>query len=159
MEYAAYFYIRRHLAWLEFQSLGMGLGHQSIYTTGNHIELLVAQSNFIICTCRVSAHSLSIQYTHLPIYRHVCSIGAIGNITMMVIGNLIGFCLGVDGMWAVLPKLTTFQGRVQLIALILDIYWATSSGLRTVLASSCCLFAFANVMYESDKRKLRNLYQ
>jgi D-alanyl-lipoteichoic acid acyltransferase DltB (MBOAT superfamily) len=31
-------------------------------------------------------------------YRHVCAIAAAGNILMMMVANLIGFCVGLDGI-------------------------------------------------------------
>ena len=39
-----------------------------------------------------------LQYGAEPWYRHVCAIGAVLNILMMMVANLIGFVIGVDGI-------------------------------------------------------------
>jgi D-alanyl-lipoteichoic acid acyltransferase DltB (MBOAT superfamily) len=31
-------------------------------------------------------------------YRHICAVGAVGNILMMMAANLVGFCVGLDGL-------------------------------------------------------------
>jgi D-alanyl-lipoteichoic acid acyltransferase DltB (MBOAT superfamily) len=35
---------------------------------------------------------------HLTEYRMLCGIGGVGNILMMMIANLVGFAVGVDGL-------------------------------------------------------------
>ncbi|ODQ77348.1 hypothetical protein BABINDRAFT_163605 [Babjeviella inositovora NRRL Y-12698] len=72
-------------------------------------------------------------------FRHVCAVGAVINIWMMMMANLFGFCLGKDGMVKLLQEM--FQ---------------TFDGLVFFAVSSACLFVGAQVMFElreSEKRK------
>ncbi|KAK3828402.1 MAG: putative glycerol transporter [Benniella sp.] len=74
-----------------------------------------------------------------PYYRHLCALGAVGNILMMMIANLVGFCIGLDGVKHMLWDLfSSFQG------------WMTMLG--------CCgaLFVAAQVQFEvreAEKRR------
>ena len=72
-------------------------------------------------------------------YRHLCACGAVVNIWMMMLANLFGFCLGKDGMVALLQDmLTTFDGLVFFVC------------------SSACLFIASQVMFElreSERRR------
>lgn len=72
-------------------------------------------------------------------YRHVCALGAVVNIWMMMLANLFGFCLGKDGMVKLLSDmLTTFDGLV------------------FFLCSTVCLFIASQVMFElreSERRR------
>ncbi|KAF9916877.1 glycerol transporter [Lobosporangium transversale] len=46
-----------------------------------------------------------------PYYRHLCAVGAVSNIMLMMIANLVGFCIGVDGMKIMLHDLfSTLHG-------------------------------------------------
>jgi D-alanyl-lipoteichoic acid acyltransferase DltB (MBOAT superfamily) len=40
----------------------------------------------------------SVQHENRWWYRHVCALGAVGNILMMMAANLVGFVVGVDGI-------------------------------------------------------------
>ncbi|KAI7903660.1 MBOAT, membrane-bound O-acyltransferase family-domain-containing protein [Cokeromyces recurvatus] len=59
-------------------------------------------------------------------YRFVCGIGAVCNIGMMMIANLVGFCLGVDGMKTMLKQIfnNSMDGFVFLISVIFCLYTA-----------------------------------
>lgn len=35
---------------------------------------------------------------HPTLYRMVCAVGSVGNVLMMMVANLIGFAIGIDGM-------------------------------------------------------------
>lgn len=37
-------------------------------------------------------------YNHKNAYRLICGIGAVGNILMMMVANLVGFAVGLDGI-------------------------------------------------------------
>lgn len=77
------------------------------------------------------------------IYRHMCALGGVLNVWMMMIANLIGFCTGLDGMTDMLHDM--FQ---------------TSAGLKYVIISSCCLFVGIQAMFEfreTEKRRGVNL--
>jgi hypothetical protein len=47
---------------------------------------------------RRNADDVLSQYGHLWWYRHVCAIGGVFNVLMMMTANLIGFVVGVDGI-------------------------------------------------------------
>ncbi|KAI8381506.1 MBOAT-domain-containing protein [Radiomyces spectabilis] len=79
------------------------------------------------------------KFGHKPYYRFVCGIGAVGNILMMMIANLIGFCVGLDGMKDMLTHI--FQ---------------TMDGMQFLLSVSVCLFIAVQIMFEireSEKRR------
>lgn len=78
-----------------------------------------------------------------PIYRHLCAVGAVANIWMMMIANLIGFCVHLDGMSKMLHDLV-----------------ATAEGLKYIIVSTICLFVGAQAMFEfreSEKRRGINM--
>jgi D-alanyl-lipoteichoic acid acyltransferase DltB (MBOAT superfamily) len=57
--------------------------------------------------------SLFDQYGHTKWYRHVCALGAVLNILLMMIANLVGFVIGVDGVRYMLQQLTaSWQGEL-----------------------------------------------
>ncbi|KAM9936813.1 hypothetical protein OXX80_003656 [Metschnikowia pulcherrima] len=78
------------------------------------------------------------KYNKKPWYRHLCAVGAVINIWMMMIANLYGFCLGNDGTAALLRALVS-----------------TSSGLTYFVLSSCALFVGAQVMFEMREAEKR----
>ncbi|EAA64928.1 hypothetical protein AN2096.2 [Aspergillus nidulans FGSC A4] len=50
-------------------------------------------------------------------YRVICGIGAVGNVLMMMIANLVGFALGLDGIKGLLSELLgSYAGLVYLIS-------------------------------------------
>lgn len=50
-------------------------------------------------------------------YRILCGIGAVGNVLMMMIANLVGFAVGIDGLNGLVEGiLNTFGGRVFFLA-------------------------------------------
>lgn len=70
-------------------------------------------------------------------YRHLCALGAVVNIWMMMIANLFGFCLGKDGTIGLLTEMFT-----------------SVSGLEFFTLSSLALFSGVQVMFEL--RELEN---
>jgi D-alanyl-lipoteichoic acid acyltransferase DltB (MBOAT superfamily) len=73
-----------------------------------------------------------------PIFRHICAIGGVANIWMMMIANLVGFAVGVDGITQMLHDMLT-----------------TADGLKYVIFSSCCLFIGVQAMFEFRQREYR----
>lgn len=72
-------------------------------------------------------------------YRHVCAIGAVLNIWMMMIANLFGFCLGKEGTIGLLHEM-----------------FSTIRGFEFFALSLIALFSAAQVMFElreAEKRK------
>ncbi|KAI8993660.1 MBOAT, membrane-bound O-acyltransferase family-domain-containing protein [Pilobolus umbonatus] len=79
------------------------------------------------------------KYGHKPYYRFVCGAGGVCNILMMMIANLIGFSVGLDGVKEMLTKI-----------------FLTSGGLSFLMSVSVCLFIAVQVMFEireSEKRR------
>lgn len=71
-------------------------------------------------------------------YRVLCGVGSVGNILMMMVANLVGFALGLDGLNDLLASLTgSYLGLAYLI--------------------SCCvvLFVGVQVMFEIREGELR----
>ncbi|KAI7903280.1 MBOAT, membrane-bound O-acyltransferase family-domain-containing protein [Cokeromyces recurvatus] len=74
-----------------------------------------------------------------PYYRFVCGLGAVGNILMMMIANLVGFAVGLDGVKEMLVKI-----------------FGTTNGLFFLISVSICLFIAVQIMFEireSEKRR------
>ncbi|KAH1495364.1 hypothetical protein LV164_002185 [Aspergillus fumigatus] len=71
-------------------------------------------------------------------YRVLCGVGAVGNILMMMIANLVGFALGLDGLKGLLTE-------------ILGSY----SGIGFLIAACGALFVGAQVMFEIREEELR----
>ncbi|CAG8226522.1 unnamed protein product, partial [Penicillium nalgiovense] len=71
-------------------------------------------------------------------YRVICGIGSVGNVLMMMIANLVGFALGLDGLKDLLAGLT-------------DSY----SGLAYMVSCCVVLFVGVQVMFEVREDELR----
>ncbi|PYH37389.1 putative glycerol:H+ symporter (Gup1) [Aspergillus neoniger CBS 115656] len=71
-------------------------------------------------------------------YRVLCGVGAVGNVLMMMIANLVGFALGLDGL----------EG---LLAGILG-SWA---GIIYLISACCALFVGVQVMFEIREEEAR----
>ncbi|KAG1442916.1 hypothetical protein G6F56_010868 [Rhizopus delemar] len=79
------------------------------------------------------------KYGNKPYYRYLCGLGAVGNILMMMIANLVGFSVGLDGVVDMLKGI-----------------FATTHGLLFLLSISVCLFMAVQIMFEireSEKRR------
>ena len=71
-------------------------------------------------------------------YRVLCGVGAVGNVLMMMIANLVGFAVGIDGMKGLLEG-------------ILGSY----SGLLYLVLACSALFVGVQVMFEIREEELR----
>lgn len=71
-------------------------------------------------------------------YRVLCGVGAVGNVLMMMIANLVGFALGLDGLKGLLSG-------------ILGSY----SGIAYLISSCVVLFVGVQVMFEVREEELR----
>ncbi|KAK4518315.1 Chitin synthase, class 7 [Mucor velutinosus] len=79
------------------------------------------------------------KYGDKPYYRFVCGLGAVANILMMMIANLVGFAVGVDGVKEMLTKI-----------------FGTANGLSFLITVTICLFIAVQIMFEireSEKRR------
>ena len=72
-------------------------------------------------------------------YRMICGVGATGNILMMMIANLVGFAVGLDGV----------KEMVRGIA-------GSYAGLVFTLTACSALFVGVQVMFEIREQELRN---
>ncbi|KAI5954470.1 GUP1 [Candida jiufengensis] len=98
------------------------------------IELRLLMWGWLIVLFLIPEISASLffrKYNQQWWFRYLCSVGAVINIWMMMIANLVGFCLGKDG---------TLQ-------LIKEIF-KTLSGISFFVTSSICLFIASQVMFE-----------
>lgn len=83
------------------------------------------------------------KYTSKWWFRHLCSVGAALNIWMMMIANLVGFCVGLDGMGDMLRQM-----------------FGTKEGVIYCISASAALFVGSQVMFEvreSEKRRGINI--
>ncbi|KAJ5773272.1 Membrane bound O-acyl transferase MBOAT [Penicillium paradoxum] len=71
-------------------------------------------------------------------YRVICGIGSVGNVLMMMIANLVGFALGLDGLKDLLAGLT-----------------GSYSGLAYMVSCCVVLFVGIQVMFEVREDELR----
>ncbi|GAA5800988.1 hypothetical protein HPULCUR_006428 [Helicostylum pulchrum] len=72
-------------------------------------------------------------------YRVVCGLGAVANILMMMVANLVGFAVGLDGVKEMLTKI-----------------FGTADGLSFLGTVTVCLFIAVQIMFEireSEKRR------
>ncbi|ORZ00156.1 MBOAT, membrane-bound O-acyltransferase family-domain-containing protein [Syncephalastrum racemosum] len=78
-----------------------------------------------------------------PYYRFVCGLGAVANILMMMIANLVGFCVGVDGM-------------VDMLNRIFGTFEVSLAGIVFLGTVTVCLFIAVQIMFEireTEKRR------
>lgn len=78
------------------------------------------------------------RYKSKPWYRHLCAVGAVINIWMMMIANLFGFCLGPDGT-----------------KIFLNDLFGTFRGITFVIAASGALFIAVQIMFEQREHERR----
>ncbi|KAL4921535.1 MBOAT, membrane-bound O-acyltransferase family-domain-containing protein [Aspergillus aurantiobrunneus] len=71
-------------------------------------------------------------------YRVICGIGAVGNVLMMMVANLVGFALGLDGIKGLLSELL-----------------GSYAGLVYLVSACCALFVGVQVMFEIREEELR----
>ncbi|SCV73305.1 BQ2448_7231 [Microbotryum intermedium] len=71
------------------------------------------------------------KYSHQKWYRHICALGGVLNVHMMMTANLIGFAIGTEGMKYMWSRMVES--------------W---QGLRFITLASACLFIAVQVMFE-----------
>lgn len=79
------------------------------------------------------------KYAGRPWFRHLCGVGAVCNIWMMMLANLFGFCLGKDGTVALLNEM-----------------FGTARGFEFFVLASGTLYVGVQVMFElreAEKRR------
>ncbi|TFK18771.1 glycerol transporter [Coprinopsis marcescibilis] len=72
-------------------------------------------------------------------YRHVCAVGAVFNILMLMAANLVGFVVGADGINFLLSQL-----------------FGTAVGVAFLLFSCFCIFVTVQIMFEYREEELRH---
>ncbi|KAI0696453.1 MBOAT, membrane-bound O-acyltransferase family-domain-containing protein [Cytidiella melzeri] len=78
------------------------------------------------------------KYGNKPWYRHVCAVGAVFNILMMMTANLVGFVIGTEGVSYLLSQLVSG--------------W---EGLSFLAFACFCIFVAAQVMFEYREEEMR----
>jgi D-alanyl-lipoteichoic acid acyltransferase DltB (MBOAT superfamily) len=73
-------------------------------------------------------------WTH---YRHLAAIGAVFNIIMMMVANLVGFAVGLDGVQEMIKEIFTLSGGL------------------FVVTTFMCIFAAVHVMFEIRENEKR----
>lgn len=81
----------------------------------------------------------SSKYGNYPWYRHVCAIGAVFNILMMMTANLVGFVVGTEGVHYMANQIAT-----------------SAEGFRFLVAACCCLFVGVQLMFEYREEEKRH---
>jgi D-alanyl-lipoteichoic acid acyltransferase DltB (MBOAT superfamily) len=72
-------------------------------------------------------------------YRVICGVGAIGNILMMMIANLVGYAIGIDGL----------KGLIHGII-------GSTAGVALFAAACGCLFIGVQLMFETREQEMRD---
>ncbi|KAK8844173.1 hypothetical protein IAR55_006967 [Kwoniella newhampshirensis] len=79
------------------------------------------------------------KYGGRPSYRHICAIGGVINILLMMTANLVGFALGLEGTKHLVVQLTS-----------------TLSGWAFMILACSCLFIAVQVMFEYREEEKRH---
>lgn len=89
----------------------------------------------VVATLLFPAHKWK---TRPTAYRVLCGVGAVGNILMMMMANLVGFAVGLDGLKGLLEGIM-----------------GSYSGVGFLVAACCALFVGVQVMFEVREGELR----
>jgi hypothetical protein len=88
-------------------------------------------------------------------YRHVCAVGGVFNILLMMGGNLIGFVLGMDGAQYFAHELvSSWAGKEVSLSQtptrtsLIDIQNPKPPGIRFLFVACACLFVGVQLMFE-----------
>ncbi|GAA5797045.1 hypothetical protein HPULCUR_002423 [Helicostylum pulchrum] len=105
------------------------------------IELKLLAWGWLICLFLLPEIIASRLFTFKKVVNSeiVCGLGAVANILMMMVANLVGFCLGLDGMKDMLVQI-----------------FSSTDGLIFLMTVVFCLFVAAQLMFEireSEKRR------
>lgn len=101
----------------------------------------------MVCEILTKPHP---QYGHHSWYRHICAIGAVFNILMMMTANLVGFVVGTDGVLYMANQIiASAEGNNISILLRVSLHTKNHvSGFRFLIAACCCLFVGVQLMFE-----------
>ncbi|KAK9709424.1 glycerol transporter [Basidiobolus ranarum] len=77
------------------------------------------------------------KYQVKPWYRHVAAVGAVGNVILMMVANLVGFAVGVEGVKEMLIKIFALDGLLFIITMLV------------------CIFATVQLMFEYREHERR----
>ncbi|KAJ7639190.1 MBOAT, membrane-bound O-acyltransferase family-domain-containing protein [Roridomyces roridus] len=79
------------------------------------------------------------KFGHQPWYRHVCALGAVCNILMMMAANLVGFVIGLEGLQFFVQRL-----------------FGTTEGMQFLVLATGVLFCASHLMFEYREEEKRN---
>ncbi|PWN50587.1 glycerol uptake protein 1, partial [Violaceomyces palustris] len=98
---------------------------------------------FILPEIAATAALPESKYGERPWYRHVCALGGVINVLMMMTANLVGFAIGIDGINYMISQLL---GDWQ--------------GFRFMVVVSAILFVGVQVMFEyREEEKRRGIFR
>ncbi|KAJ3969030.1 MBOAT, membrane-bound O-acyltransferase family-domain-containing protein [Lentinula raphanica] len=78
------------------------------------------------------------RYSNTSWYRHVCALGGVINVLLMMTANLVGFVIGIDGLRFFLNELV-----------------GTLAGFRYLIGVVFCLFVGVQLMFEYREEEMR----
>lgn len=89
-------------------------------------------------------------------YRVLCGFGTVGNLMMMMMANLVGFAVGVDGLKSIIHGIfKDYSGTFSLI----DVVWIVTDieglGLMFLASATMVLFVGIQVMFEVRENEMR----
>jgi len=91
------------------QNYGRNFGIVFLFVAVWHdISLTLLAWGWLVCVFvvpEVVAVKIFSRYSKWKYYRHLCAVGGVLNIYMMMIANLVGFAVGLDGMRDILSKI------------------------------------------------------
>jgi len=127
--------------WLGLRCVDLGVGFLILVTCSRPIFLSSSSS----LSCSVANLPRCVQFGERPWYRHVCALGAVINIMLMMAANLVGFVVGVEGVSFFGSQLFgTFEGGFCFARFIVSILvwfspWPRPSSRRAIFGRSCVL--------------------
>lgn len=91
---------------------------------------------------------------NLTAYRVLCGFGVVGNLMMMMMANLVGFAVGVDGLKSIINGIfRDYSGKS------LELFGSDNAnliaGLVFLVTASCVLFVGIQVMFEVREAEMR----
>ncbi|KAF9223226.1 MBOAT-domain-containing protein [Gyrodon lividus] len=78
------------------------------------------------------------KYGRCPWHRHVCAVGGVFNVLMMITANLVGFVIGTDGILYMVNEII-----------------GSFEGFRFLIGAFCCLFVGVQLMFEYREEEMR----
>jgi D-alanyl-lipoteichoic acid acyltransferase DltB (MBOAT superfamily) len=91
-------------------------------------------------------------------YRLLCGLGAVANVLMMIMANLVGFAVGLDGLQAIITSIfKDWSGELMTRTrpLVVIEVLTVPSGLAFLITAFVTLFAGIQIMFELRQTEMR----